>query len=702
MADELDALLERIPDIGLRSELLDQIRRLRRKRTFGLVFESHLPERVRLPDHPIRRGSRVVDRDAPPSESPQEVLRVSGKTVIVDRGDGTNDELAREPLVVVAEFGEPVYPGLANIGSIYQGGGKPTQVVIKGENYHTLEALRFSHASKIDCIYIDPPYNTGARDWKYDNDYVDSEDEYRHSKWLAFMERRLRLARDLLNPDDSILIVTIDEKEVHRLALLLEQLFPDSKSQMVTIVTNAPGQARRHELARVEEHAFFLFFGEAEPALVVDDLLNDEPSTSPKRVRWESLLRSGTNSRRDDRPALFYPVFVDAAATRIVEIGDSKPRESIQDDWEVPPGTVAVWPLKNDGSEGNWRASPEYLRKLLSEGYARLGSYREEEGRGTVWYLGKSTIKKIQDGQVEVIGRDEQNAVVVGYSDEVANSRRTTAKTVWNRSAHHAGWHGSALVRALIPGRSFPFPKSLYSVEDALRIAVGEKPNATILDFFAGSGTTAHAVFRLNRQDGGQRQSITVTNNEVSADEAKRLRKEGIRPGDEEWEGEGIFEHVTKPRLMAAITGRTPQGSPVDGEYKFTDEFPIADGFPENLEFFQLKYLDIDDVELDQAFESIAPLLWLRSGGVGPVIARRRGDHGEMKSFDMTDLYGVLFDPDQWRGFVRGLPDTVTTAFIVTDSPSAFASVASELPMGVEAVRLYENYLSTFAINRGQ
>jgi len=218
VADELDALLERVDDAGLRSELLSHIERLRRRRQFGLVFESHLPERVRLPDHPIRRGSKVVRRDAPPKETPQEVLRIKGKKAVV-AADGDEEQVACDDLVVVAEFGEPIYPGLRRLGSIDRGGDKPAQVVIKGENYHALEALRFSHAGKVDCIYIDPPYNTGARDWKYDNDYVDADDGYRHSKWLAFMERRLRIAKDLLDPDDSVLIVTIDEKEVHRLGL---------------------------------------------------------------------------------------------------------------------------------------------------------------------------------------------------------------------------------------------------------------------------------------------------------------------------------------------------------------------------------------------------------------------------------------------------------------------------------------------------
>ena len=223
-----------------------------------------------------------------------------------------------------------------------------------------------------------------------------------------------------------------------------------------------------------------------------------------------------------------------------------------------------------------------------------------------------------------------------------------------------------------------------------------------MLDFFAGSGTTAHAVARLNRQDGGRRQSILVTNNEVSADEAIALTEQGFRDGDPEWEALGIFEHITRPRITAAVTGVTPEGEPVKGDYRFVDEFPMADGFEENVEFLRLTYLDPLEVELDAAFEAVAPLLWLRAGGRGEVIASQVDEAGNRVAYESTERYGVLFEPDGWRPFVDGLAESVTTVFVVTDSPSVFAGVVAALPTGVDAVRLYENYVSTFAINQGR
>ena len=361
MANEIDALLARVDDPALRRDLKAQFERLRRKRRFGLVFEEHLPERVMLPQHQVRRGTKVVPRDDERA-GPSVVIAVDDGIATITAGDGELVEVATESLIAIAEFGEPVFPGIRRLGSIHRGGDKPAHVVIKSENHHALEALQFTHSGRVDCVYIDPPYNTGASDWKYNNDYVDGDDAYRHSKWLAFMKRRLLLAKDLLNPEESVLIVTIDEKEHLRLGLLLEQLFPGCKVQMVTVVINAPGQARRQELARVNEFAFFVFVGTATPAPGVDDLLNDKQSGNPNRVRWESLLRSGTNSRRRDRPALFYPVFVDVASGAIAGAGESKPQTAELDDWEIPDGTTAIWPLKSDGSQGNWRASPEYLR----------------------------------------------------------------------------------------------------------------------------------------------------------------------------------------------------------------------------------------------------------------------------------------------------------------------------------------------------
>jgi adenine-specific DNA-methyltransferase len=258
---------------------------------------------------------------------------------------------------------------------------------------------------------------------------------------------------------------------------------------------------------------------------------------------------------------------------------------------------------------------------------------------------------------------------------------------------------GGSGLNKLIPGREFPFPKSLYAVEDALRFFVKDKPDAVILDFFGGSGTTAHAVFRLNHQDNGRRQSILVTNNEVSEEEAKALRSKGLSPGDAEWEALGIFQHVTVPRVTAAMTGTTPDGEAIAGDYKFTDEFPMADGFDENVEFFELSYLDQNEVSRGKTFEAIAPLLWMKAGANGPRIGKVH------KPFvaPAGARYAILFDINRWHEFAETIRERedLRHIFIVTDSQAQYQQVVAELPQTAEVSMLYEDYLRNFEINVG-
>lgn len=155
----------------------------------------------------------------------------------------------------------------------------------------------------------------------------------------------------------------------------------------------------------------------------------------------------------------------------------------------------------------------------------------------------------------------------------------------------------------------------------------------------------------------------------------------------------GICQYITKPRLTAAITGKTPAGDPIKGDYKFTDEFPMADGFEENAVFFDLTYEDPDAVELGVAFEEIAPLLWLRAGARGRVI-----EHEE-PGYASSDTYAVLFDFAAVGDFVKALKGSpeVVCAFVITDDTARFAGVRAQLP-GLDVVRLYENYLQSFKI----
>jgi adenine-specific DNA-methyltransferase len=236
----LEDLIDQIADPAIRDEIARQVKMLKSSKRFGLVFEDHIPETVSLPGLPIRPGAIVQNRRTPDDQTRLQVLSVEGdKATIVPVGHEEPVEVvSTADLQIDKAFEEPIFPGLTPAGEVRLGpADKPAHTVISGENFHALQLLTYTHAGKVDVVYIDPPYNTGARDWKYNNRFVDSNDSWGHSKWLAMMEKRLKLARKLLAPD-GVLVVTIDEHEVHNLGVLMTQLLPDRVLQTVTIVHN--------------------------------------------------------------------------------------------------------------------------------------------------------------------------------------------------------------------------------------------------------------------------------------------------------------------------------------------------------------------------------------------------------------------------------------------------------------------------------
>lgn len=693
------------PQLG--ADLDREFKVLSSRLPFGLNFERHRPEVVELPQRPIRKGDkvRVLPERGSAKKGDARLWQVKaihkasdGKVAeleLLGATEAQTQTVALDDLVVVAEFRDTLYPGLVSTGKAQRGGDKPFHTVINGENYHVLKALTYTHRGKVDAIYIDPPYNSGARDWKYNNDYVEGDDLYRHSKWLAMMERRLLVAKDLLNPADSVLIVTIDEKEYLRLGLLLEQAFPEGRVQMVSSVINPKGTARANEFSRIDEYIFFVTLGDAKLIRWSRDMLTERDYSLDEDVRWRGLARTGRKGLRPHNPGSWYPIYIKADGSGIHSVGETVPLDTV-DSTDTPEGTFAIWPPSTDGQQYSWSVVPETLRTLLSKGAVRLGRVDVVRKSVPIYYLSFNLLQKIEEGSIKVTGRAADGSLEIAYAD---GSRSTAPKTVWNMTSHDAGSHGTNIIRALLPSRRFPFPKSLYAVEDALRFFIKEKPEAVVLDYFSGSGTTAHAVMRLNRQDGGSRQSISVTNNEVAADEQKALREQGLRPCDAEWEQHGICDYITKPRVQAAVTGKTPDGQPIKGDYKFTDEFPMAEGFEENAEFFTLTYETPISVSHNRAFSRIAPLLWLRAGSRG-----RRIDRLPDSGWYVVDAYGLLVDVDGATPFIKAVSKAknLRVVYIVTDDDRRFQAIARRLPDGVEPVRLYESYLTNFSFANGE
>jgi len=415
-----------------------------------------------------------------------------------------DEEKVKEKFEKDAENALPVLKEIKGKEIVDKDTSKPVNFLIEGDNYHALSVLNFTHQGKIDVIYIDPPYNTGDRSWKYNNAFVDDSDEYRHSKWISMMQKRLLLAKNLLK-EDGVLIVAIDDNEVHRLRMLLDEIMPNHEVTSITIVHNPRGNITNN-FARTHEYALFVI---PKGLSAISRILKD--NTTPRKLR-----RWGHNSTRKLRPTMFYPIYVKDG--KIVRIGVTPDNAFHPKSKNISKksGEVEVWPIDQDGVERRWNFG--------------LDSIGDELDR---------IVAIEKNGEIDLFLTQED----------------TLPKTVWTDSDLEAGRNGASLVKA-ITGKDFPFPKSIFTVMRCIQLIVGNRPNAVVLDFFAGSGTTGHAVLELNKQDNGKRNFLLCTNNENE-----------------------ICEEITYPRVKNVIAGyKDPKGKKVLG-------------FGGSLKYFKTKFI---------------------------------------------------------------------------------------------------------------
>ena len=451
----LQDLIKQIDDETLRQRIMMEVGKLTKQKKFGLVFEEHLPECTPLYDVEIRIDSKVALKTGQVSDI-YIVRTIDGDKVICEHKiDHAQVEFALDELVAIAEFGEPIYPYLKPIDMVCNAPDSDLwHTLIEADNYHALQLLEYLYAGKVDCIYIDPPYNTGARDWKYNNDYVDGTDAYRHSKWLSFMEKRLRMAKKLLNPKDSVLIVTIDEKEYLHLGCLLEEIFTEARIQMITTVISAKGVVRTGQFSRVEEYIYILELGNSSVQPGIYNMLDDEIKKEPDRsIEWLGFRRRAPQAKRNSRPNQFYPVFVSNSDGRIISIGDVVKHGVDRNSIPVPEGCTALWPLSKDGDERLWSLVPEQARINFEKGYLRVNNWNSEKRTGTVYYLPSGTIDDIENGKAEIVGYNADGSVEAKYHSEGT----TPPKRVWNMKTHNAETYGTNILNAII-GKRFDYP----------------------------------------------------------------------------------------------------------------------------------------------------------------------------------------------------------------------------------------------------
>lgn len=729
----LQDLIQQIDDPALRERIMQETDKLLKQKKFGLVFEEHLPECTPLYDIPIRIGTTVALKTGYVNDV-YTVIKINGMEVLCDCLETHEQKVFQiDKIIAVAQFGEPIYPTLKTIDYVENAPDSDLwHTLIEADNYHALQLLEYLYAGKVDCIYIDPPYNTGAKDWKYNNDYVDSSDAYRHSKWLSMMEKRLKLAKKLLNPKDSVLIVTIDEKEYLHLGCLLEELFPEARIQMITSVISAKGVVRTGQFSRVEEYIYIIEHGSSIIQTGLYNMLDNEiKKESEREIEWLGFRRRAPQAKRESRPNQFYPIFVNNTDGTIHSIGDVVKAGIDRNSIIVPKGCTALWPLSKDGDERLWSLIPEQARINLSKGYIKINNWNYNKKTGTVYYLASGTIEDIERGVATVLGRNIDGSIIAKYCIEGT----TPPKRVWNMKSHNAETYGTNIMNSII-GKRFDYPKSLYAVHDTIKFFIANKPNALIVDFFAGSGTTLHAVNLLNAEDGGHRRCIMVTNNEVSADEARNLAQAEYAPGDAEWEKFGIARYVTWPRTVCSIQGHDINNKQLEGYYgvevesyeKDDDDtviskatgkptkntiykktkrqmYPelsnmlISDGFKTNAVFFKLSFLDKTSVALGRQFRELIPVLWMKGGAVGKCPVLETEELPNMLILQNNKM-SVLIDEIYYSEFdaeLKKYPE-IKTVFIVTDSESAYREMTRTYD-GKDCYQLYRDYLDNFRIN---
>ena len=448
--------------------------------------------------------------------------------------------------------------------------------LLEGDNLHSLRLLEKTHRDRIDVIYIDPPYNTGSKDFVYDDAYVDDNAGYKHSKWLSFMNQRLLSARNLLKKD-GVLVISIGYQEVNNLMLLCQEIFSDRQVACVTIQTS--GGKPNGGFTYVHEYIIFVTPNDFQPRKMS---FTGGISRSP----FEGLTLSTFD--KTTRPNQAYPIFIDRETMNIVGVGKSLTERVNEGTYsgeladfpfdfdEAPEGTAALWPISSKGAECVWRLIPERLKNDWEKGYLKVSKNKSKVNPNeySVQYLPEGVISKINSGELEVVGQEPGAPTLVFGENKTVGGE---IPTIWTEKDFHTT-KGTAAIKEIFGDKRFSYPKPLELIVEILRAVT--KTDSVVLDFFAGSGTTGQACLELNKQDSGNRRFIVCTNNE----------------GD-------ICNNVTYPRLQTIISGVRIDGS------------TYSDGIPANLKYYRTDFVPRDEEYLSEALlEHIAEMVQLEHG----------------------------------------------------------------------------------------
>lgn len=690
----IDELIEQIDNPTLRERISAEVQRMVKQKKFGLVFEEHLPERTLLYEVPVQRGSLVARNGN--TKDVYQVIQIGGEMAkCFSKADKEQVEIPVSELTCVAEFGEPIYPYLEPLDSVENAPDSSLwHTLIEADNYHALQLLDYMYHGKVDCIYLDPPYNTGTKEWKYNDEYVDSNDAFCHSKWLSFMKRRLILSKKLIR-SSGVIMISIGWQEVNRLMLLCKEIFPER--QVVFSVIKTSGGKPKGGFNITNEYVVFVTDEGFSPNSVVSE--KNSYSTPFHGMNLATF-------NKVQRPNQAYPIFVNDKGV-IVGCGKSL-AERIEDETyigeksdfeydysEAPEGATAVWPITQKGEQCVWRLIPTRLKHDWKKGYIKVvpANKKKNKNKFAIQYLSEGIIAKLESGELysekEYPDTDIPTLKIVDYKTDAS-----TMPTLMDDKEFYTT-KGSSDLNIIFKSKKFPYPKPLQLIKYLL--AKTTRKNSLILDFFAGSGTTLHATNLLNAEDGGYRRCIMITNNEVSDAETQNLSIQGHKPGDKEWNALGIARHVTWPRTVCSIEGHDINGQPLKGNYLASDH-PMSDGFPANANFFKLGFLDKDSVSRGKQLEKLIPVLWMKAGAYGKCPS---SPINEEFLIYPDNNFAVLVNTKYASKFSKELPENIRVVYIVTDYEPEYRDIANSL-QGKTTYQLYRDYLDNFTINTGR
>ncbi len=550
-----------------KEELIKELRRIKETK-YGLVWHRDLPE---------EKIDILINPDA---HTPSEMFP---------------NEMAGKPFPVLKEV---------ETKEIATDSSKPVNFLIEGDNYHSLAVLNFTHQEAIDLIYIDPPYNTGNNDFIYNDKMVDPEDPFRHSKWLSFMEKRLKLARNLLKAD-GVIFINIDDNEQAPLRMLCDEIFGDENFVAIIIWQHSVQPKGYTDTFSV--HHNYIFCYQKSDQFELNAL-----------ARTEEHNKNYSNPDSDHR-----------GPWRSGDVRNALYRPNLIFDIKTPSGKIIKPP------ENGWRWSKETIDEKMKSGEI---IFSKDETR---------IIRKIYLNTL-----DGRAAETIWFGKDVGTTREAAQelKNLFNGDI------------------TFDTPKPSRLIKQIIKL--NKNRNATILDFFAGSGTTGHAVLELNKEDAGNRQFVLCTNNELNGLK-KVLGAKGLNK--KEIEEQGICRRITYPRIKKVIKG-----------YKNTKGENVA-GLGGNLKYYVCDFVEAEptDKNKHKLVNESTEMLCIHENAFEPV-----QDGGDFKIFKNTHTYlGIIFHEDAIADYKKAVKKIKghfnTYVFSMTDDPhtAEFADMKNKVKL---------------------